>query len=179
MDNLEKVEKLREKAGVTYEDAKKALEACEYDMLDALIYLEKLGKVDAPNMSSYTTTPDNMPSKEFEQAQTTYENDCKGTSFGEYFRKFCRWCGELIRKGCDTNFNVMKHGREIISMPVILLVLLAIFFTGLVVLLFVIGLFCDCKYYFDGHSNATVEVNKFCDKASETCENMKNDFQGK
>lgn len=47
MDKLEKVEKLREKTGVSYEDAKNALEACDYDLLDAIIYLEKLDKVKA------------------------------------------------------------------------------------------------------------------------------------
>ena len=35
MDKLEKVEKLRAKTGVSYEDAKNALEACDYDLLDA------------------------------------------------------------------------------------------------------------------------------------------------
>ena len=45
MDNLEKVERLREKADVTYDEAKRALEACNWDMLDAMIYLEALGKV--------------------------------------------------------------------------------------------------------------------------------------
>ena len=44
MDHLEMVEKLAQKAGVSYEDAKMALEACGWDMLDALVYLEKLGK---------------------------------------------------------------------------------------------------------------------------------------
>ena len=44
MDKLEKVEKLRAKTGVSYEDAKNALEACDYDLLDAIIYLEKLDK---------------------------------------------------------------------------------------------------------------------------------------
>ena len=43
MDHLEMVEKLAQKAGVSYEDAKMALEACNWDMLDALVYLEKLG----------------------------------------------------------------------------------------------------------------------------------------
>ena len=36
MERLEKVEKIREKTGVSYEEAKNALEACEYDVLDAL-----------------------------------------------------------------------------------------------------------------------------------------------
>ena len=38
MDNLEKVEKLREKTGVSYEEVKEALEANNYDVLDAIIY---------------------------------------------------------------------------------------------------------------------------------------------
>ena len=38
MDQLEKVEKIREKTGVSYEDAKDALEACNYDLLGAIVY---------------------------------------------------------------------------------------------------------------------------------------------
>ena len=45
MERMDKVEKLREKTGVTYEDAKAALDACGWDMLDAVVYLEKLGKL--------------------------------------------------------------------------------------------------------------------------------------
>ena len=45
MDNLEKVERLREKADVSYEEAKKALDECDGDLLDAMVYLEKQGKV--------------------------------------------------------------------------------------------------------------------------------------
>ena len=32
MDNFEKVEKLKERANVTYEEAKQALEACDWDI---------------------------------------------------------------------------------------------------------------------------------------------------
>ena len=41
MDNFEKVEKLVIKAGVSYEEAKRALEAANGDLLDAMILLEK------------------------------------------------------------------------------------------------------------------------------------------
>ena len=53
MDNFEKVERLREKADVTYDEAKRALEACNWDMLDALIYLETLGKVKKSSVTTY------------------------------------------------------------------------------------------------------------------------------
>lgn len=44
MEQLEKVEKLRERADVSYEEAKEALEACDWDLLDAMVWLEKEGK---------------------------------------------------------------------------------------------------------------------------------------
>ena len=43
MITLEQVEKLREKANVSYDEAKAALEAANGDMLEALINLEKQG----------------------------------------------------------------------------------------------------------------------------------------
>ena len=49
MDKLEKAEKIREYAGVTYEEALSALEASGEDMLDAMLLLEKQGKTTGPN----------------------------------------------------------------------------------------------------------------------------------
>lgn len=177
MDNLEKVEKLRAKTGVSYEEAKNALEASNYDLLDAIIYLEQLGKIAKPNITGYTTTPDGETSKEFEVAQKTYEKDCKGTSAGEVFNRFFDWCGRIIRKGCETGFNVEKQGKKIMSVPVIILVLALVFLFPLTLLLLVIGLFCDCKYYFSGFASTTIDINDVCNKASETCSNIKNDLK--
>ena len=44
MERMEMVEKLRLKAQVSYEEAKLALENSDWDLLDALVYLEKEGK---------------------------------------------------------------------------------------------------------------------------------------
>ena len=55
MENLEKVEKLRERANVSYEEAKEALEASNWDLLDAMVYLEKQGKTKAPEQTAYST----------------------------------------------------------------------------------------------------------------------------
>jgi len=38
---IEKIDELRERAGVNYTDAKEALESCNGDMLEAIVYLEK------------------------------------------------------------------------------------------------------------------------------------------
>ncbi len=57
MDTFEKVEKLREKANVTFEEAKAALEEANGDLLDAMILLERQGKADA-RRESYSTKDD-------------------------------------------------------------------------------------------------------------------------
>ena len=53
MDQFEKVEKLKERANVTYEEAKQALEASGWDVLEAMIYLEKQGKATTHDLKKY------------------------------------------------------------------------------------------------------------------------------
>ena len=61
MDNFEKVERLVQKANVSYEDAKKALEEANGDLLDAMIILERQGKVRKPEQPVFTTTYEEQP----------------------------------------------------------------------------------------------------------------------
>lgn len=178
MDNFEKVEKIREKTGVSYEDAKNALERNNYDLLDAIIDLERQGKIAAPKQESFTTsTTNDNHAKEFENAQKSYENDCKDTTVGEVIDKFFKWCGKIIKKGCDTSFTVTRHEQTVITIPVIVLVLLLVFAFWIIIPLLIVGLFCSCKYHFHGFQSTTVDINDLCDKASDACENIKKDIQ--
>lgn len=176
MDQLEKVEKLREKTGVTYEEAKAALEANNWDMLDAIVYLESHGKIKSPDMSSYSTRTEN--SQEFQRASQNYDRSCRKKTLGEMLDKFFCWCGKVIKKGCESYFEVKKDGKNILNMPVIVLVLLIICFFWVTIPLLIIGLFCDLKYSFCGDITKAVDINSACDKMSETCENIKKDFRG-
>lgn len=116
MEQLEKVEKLREKTGVTYEEAKAALEACEWDLLDAIVYLESQGKIKDAGMASYTTKSES--SEEFKQAAKDYEDNSNRVTLGEMVDKFLKWCGKIIKKGCDNYFEVYKDGKIVINAPV-------------------------------------------------------------
>ena len=59
MEHIEMVEKLMEKANVSYAEAKQALENNNWDMLDALIELERQGKVHGRQMLVITQTDSN------------------------------------------------------------------------------------------------------------------------
>ena len=54
MTHYEMVELLREKANVSYEEAKDALETANWDLLDAIVLLEREGKTQN-RPSSYST----------------------------------------------------------------------------------------------------------------------------
>jgi len=51
--NLELIDELRKRANVSYEDARDALEKCNGDMVEALIYLEKEKKIKPENDNSF------------------------------------------------------------------------------------------------------------------------------
>ena len=109
MELLEKVEKIREKTGVSYEEAKAALEACGEDILDALVYLENQGKIKKPDVSVYTTEAE--PSEEVKEAARQYEKASSET-FGDQVKKLMNWIGSLIKKGCENFFIVSKKTKK-------------------------------------------------------------------
>lgn len=176
MDQLERVEKIREKTGVSYEEAKAALDAAGGDVLDAIVYLENQGKINRPEKQVYTTKPEQETSIELKEAAKAYEAENHET-FGDIVKKFLKWCGRMIKKGCENFFIVSKHHEEIMSVPVIVLALLLLFAFWIVLPLLVVGLFCGFRYSFRGNITKSVDVNKACDKAAEACESVKREFK--
>lgn len=174
MDELEKVERLREKAQVSYEEAKNALEECGGDLLEAMVYLEKQGKVKQPEQTSYTTQYEE-PEKIEQAAQETKSNG----GFLDMLNRFFAWCGSMIKKGNETNFKVDKQGETIVSIPVTLFVILMIVGWHLILVLMVIGLFIGCRYSFDGAGSVNVDLNKAMDSAADVAESIKGEFKGK
>lgn len=177
MEQLEKVEKIREKLSVSYEEAKRALEACNWDILDAIVYLEQLGKVAAPSVSTYSTK--NSESEEFRKASDDYEKSSRHR-FGQLVNSFFKWCGKVIKLGCDSSFEVYKNGKNIMCIPVIVVVVLLMISFWVTLPLIVVGLFFNFRYTFTGPiAGANININDVCSKATEACENIKNDFSEK
>lgn len=171
MELLEKVEKIREKTGVSYEDAKAALEEAGGDILDAIVLLENQGKIKGPAQQTYSTKPEDS-CRDIQEAARVYEKRPKDGTM----KKFVQWCGMMIRKGCENFFIVSKGHEEIITVPVLLLVVLLLFAFWIIVPLLVVGLFFGFRYAFKGEITRAVDVNMACDKAAEAAENVKQEF---
>ncbi|GFI22508.1 elongation factor Ts [Lachnospiraceae bacterium] len=170
MDNFQKVEKLREHANVSYEEAKQALENSNWDILDAMIYLEQNGKVHGPEQASYTTQSEKVKIE-------LDEKECKST-FSDNLKRFGDWCLGLFEKGNNNSFCVEYEQREIFRVPITLLVVLLFFSFWVVVPLLVIGLFFDMRYHFAGPNVRSVDIdlNKAMDSAADAAESIKNEF---
>lgn len=173
MNELEKVEKLREKTHVSYEEAKAALEACQWDILDAIVYLEKLGKIDESQYANYSTAYEPDASK------NQYENagkEQKGESFSQMCNRFFKWCGRLIMKGNESSMDIDRKGTRLISIPVTIVVLALLLWFWVIVPLMVVGLFFGFRYSFRGPISC-VDINNAMDKMSEGVENLKNEVK--
>ena len=174
MDELEKVEKLRERANVSYEEAKEALEKSNGDLLDAIVYLERQGKVKAPEQTTYSTEaasqPDyaDVPAIVKESEQRTAEESL-GTKFGRTLKKIGRYLSE--------NHLKVEHGeKKVVEIP-LWVALIAILLTWwFMLILIIISLFCDYRYSVVGNGK-NEEVNKVMEKASEFTGQVKDEFK--
>lgn len=160
MIDFEKVEKLVQKANVSYEDAKNALEAANGDMLDAIIALEKAGKVNS--QASFTTTsPESSPYKDV-PAVVDQTNKTEGKSF---FKDL----GAAIKRGfrytVDNSVRVVRNDVEVIKLPLWISIIAMLAAWELLLIVIVISLFFDCRYSVVGKDDAN-EVNRVIDQAS-------------
>lgn len=166
---------------MTFEDAREALDACGEDVLDAVVWLERAGKTSAGTAAHYETNSSQAyrTSEEMSQAQSDYERSTKKDGgFGAAWSRCMGWLRAGLRKTVDTSFVVERAGRRVLSMPTLVLILLAVFAFWIAIPLLVIGLFCDFKYRFEGIDEVRIDVNDIMDKASDGAAHLKSDVKG-
>ena len=177
-EKMERVEKLRQKTGVTYEEAKNALEACNWDMLDAVVYLEKLGKVNDGGSAYSTQGPVNNA---YVQQYRDYENTQQRAkkTFSDYVNDFFNWCAEVFRKGNENFFCVEKGSTQPIKVPITVFVLLLVIGFWAIFILMIIGLFLGFRCSIQGkdmNGRGTDEINSFMDKAADKATDIREDI---
>ena len=174
MDHLEKVEKLRQRANVSYEEAKKALEDCNWDMLDAIVMLESQGKVKETAKQTASST-DGAQATEPAQALTVCGSQ-QDEHQSNFFTKLGRAIKYLVKKGCENSLVIKQHGQPLMDLPVIAFIILLILFFWVVVPIMVISLFFDFSYNFKGADLGKEQVNRAMDSATEAVNNFKSEI---
>lgn len=177
MASMEHIEKLREKANVSYTEAKAALDACGDDLLEALLYLERQGKVKPPQNGGYYSSKGEYKQEKSSAASSAAQGDHTGETFSQLMGRFFRWVRDAFKKGCENQFEVKRGNSNVMTMPVIVLVLLLIFCFYIVIPLLIIGLFFGCRYRFVGRDVEKTSVNKVMETAENAAEAIKTDIR--
>lgn len=149
---MEMVERLREKASVSYGQAKEALEYSGGNLLDALIYLEETGAIPRTESAYYSTRsetppsaeplPVQLPDQESEQGADSSPRPKRG-GVRRFFLALRRW---LI----DNELEIWRHDQPITALPVLILVLLLCCAPYLTIPALFVGLFLGFRYRFSG-----------------------------
>lgn len=168
MDHFELVEKLRERTGVSYEDAKAALEAANWDLLDAIVILETEGKI-AQGAKDYSTRREE---RKEEREHKQRRSDFRGT-MGRIGNQLVY----LINKGNQIMIDVSRGGKVVFSLPLTVLALLLIFMFWVTIPLLIIGLFFGFTYSIRGSGAGAGVVNQAMEKASEFANNIKQEVE--
>ena len=167
MTHYEMAEKLSEKMNVTLEEATAALEACDWEMLDAALMLEK--EHGAAQQQAYSTEARSEDTDTREKAKARR-------------RSVIESLGELVRgafnMGNRNRLEVRKGEELVLEVPVTVLVLLLIFAFWVCIPLLVIGLFVGYHYTFSGAELGRDSVNHAMDKAAEVAEKVKEEVKG-
>jgi len=127
---------LRDRARVSYEEARAALEKCEGDVVEALIYLEQQGKINPA------------------QPATT-----RISGFGEKLKKWFKACNE-------TKFIVSKNSRIIMDLPLTVVIIVTVFVPPLTVIGLLVALFTGHKIRLERPGSSDMPINRTFDDMS-------------
>jgi len=141
--NLELVDLLRERANVSYEDAKMALEKCENDIVEALIYLEKEKKI--------------KPSREEFKKERCEDKKKKFKSF--------------VHDVFKVKFLITKKSEIILNLPLVIAALFGLSLFPLFVLLLGIAILTGHKIKIK-KGDDTIKVNKVFNDIKENINNF-------
>src|SRR5690554_1811619 len=103
MINFEQVEKLSKHAEIPYEEAKRVLEEANGDLLQAVINLERQGRIKSPKAGGYYNSQ-TSGHQEQNRGQEHNSTGCHRSTFGDLIRSFWQWLKKVIHKGNTNTF---------------------------------------------------------------------------
>ena len=177
MEKLKLVDKLKNKANISYEEAKDDLEKSNWDMLEAMLYLEAHGKVKKPSISIFYTNESkesyNENGEEVNLKKDTNENNFENkNSFEGVFEAIC--------KAIDTCNNIfieiIRNSRVILKIPFTVLIVLLFFAFWIVIPLMIIGLFFNMEFLVSSKKIDVDKINKVFKETSKVVKDVKGKF---
>lgn len=163
MDEFEKVEVLREKANVSYEEAREAIKQADGDLLEAMVILEKQGKVKSASQAAPQQTAQSVYRTASEAGTQSVSAPvvsatAKNPEDG-FFNKLGRAMDRGIRYLANNFVLVTRKEETVIRIPLWVGLIALIALWGLLPLVIIVSLVCECKYQIVGEDSSVVENN--------------------
>lgn len=194
MENYQKVEQLVNKVGCSYEDAKTALEGCEWDMLDAVISLERDGKISKETAEQKTEEPieiipevsaDKVSGNNSQQITYVYAEGQGGNNAGgentdnsqkepKGVRKLWNRIKSILMNNRMLVFK--SNGQQIVDLPIVIPLIALIAFFWATLILAGVAMVFGCRFHFEGEDLGKTTINNTMDKATDYAEKVRNDF---
>ena len=170
MDIMEKVEALREKANISYEEAKNVLEQANGDLLDAMVILERQSKINKPETEivireetdENTEETTSEAAKNKSSKQTKEPNEAPADSIGKKVKTIVEKVMQVLK---NNSFRISRKEETLFMMPAWVLALILLFAWETVVPIMLISLLFKVRYSFEGKEDMS-SANEFMDKVS-------------
>ena len=166
----EQIEKVARFAGVTWDEARVALEQAGGSPLDAVILLEQHGRSVPVPGGAYSTCAGVQPEGGVPPAGTA---DLPLPRRKAAHRKYtAREVGDAVKsflRNCTKITVDIWRGEDLLAgVPLVVCVLLFVVAFRLMLVLALVGLALRCRYHISGWEGNTADINRTMDRVTET-----------
>ena len=155
-EKLEKIDELRRRANVSYQLAKEALEKNDYDVLEALIDLEKEGKVD------HGTPAAAQPGEKSEKKTRPSEDGISAS------------IKRLFHKSMQSSFVLKDKNREqVLKLPLLVALVLILITMPVSLVLLILAIVFKYKLLIRHDDGTVTNFNEVIDDLNEEYESVK------
>ena len=172
MNEFEMIEKLVAMEKVSFEEARDALRACNGDMIEAVVFLERKAKANAKAnaVEDADQTADTRESVKAEEEKKTKEDTRNtGSSFGSKLRGFCVKAKDFLM---NNSLRIIRNEDEFVRIPAWLAAIVVVFAFHITAIVLIVSLFLGCRYSFVGKDDMS-KANEMMGKASDMAEELK------
>ena len=158
-ERLEKIDLIKERANVTYQEAKEALEKNDFDVLDTLIDLERQGKLKA----------ESTPGEKKKTSEKKEEKEAPKTEEGLGYS-----IKKLFKKSMSSSFILKDHkGEQVLKLPLLVIALLILFTLPFSLLLLILAIVFKFKLIIRYDDGKTTCFNQVIDDLNEEYDSRK------
>ena len=166
MEDFAKVEKIVDVTGVSFEDAREALKVTDGDVLESVVYLEKIGKANTANYGAKTVKAETSRDYSYVYETETYRRTSSG--FGEFVRKVMRFL-------THNKIEITKNDELIASLPLLVVLIICNISIGFALVLGFVSMMFGYEYSFKGESDLSA-ANRVLAQAGTTAGHVKAEY---